>query len=172
VDSVQLLREQFLRAHAYLEATLDAIPPEAIHYAPPARALPVGAHFGHTVIGEDGLISLFVTGSPPLFASSWAGKTGFSSLPPEGEPWDEWASNLQVDLDAARQYARAVYAHTDQILARMSDEDVFKPLDMTPVGLGQRTVAYLFSTLIGNTYLHCGEISCVKGLQGLTGYPQ
>jgi hypothetical protein len=172
VNAVDLLRDQFLRAHAYLEATLDDLPRDAIHYCPPQSALPIGAHFGHVVIAEDGLTSLFITGSPPLYASSWSGKTGFSDLPPEGEPWDEWARNLQVDLAAAREYARAVYAHTDQILSRLSDDDLWKPLDLTPAGLGTQTVAFLFSTLIGDICLHCGEISCIKGLQGLKGYPQ
>ncbi len=172
MKTVDLLRDQFLRAHAYLEATLEDIPMDAIHFSPPGKALPIAAHFGHTVLGEDGLMSLFITSAPPLFAASWSGKTGFSTLPAEGAPWDEWAHSLQVDLPAARRYAHAVYANTDRVLARLSDEDIARPLDMTPVGMGQQTIGFLLSLLIGNTYLHTGEISCVKGLQGLKGYPQ
>ncbi len=172
MTTVDLLRDQFLRAHAYLEATLDDIPMEAIHFSPPGKALPIAAHFGHTVIGEDGLVSMFISGSPPLFASSWSGRTGFSALPPERSPWDDWAHSLQVDLPAALRYARAVYANTDRVLTKLSDNDIARPLDMTPLMMGQQTVGFLLSLLIGNTYQHTGEISCVKGLQGLKGYPQ
>ena len=170
--AIDLLREQFREAHAYLEATIDDLPRAGLHYSPEGNALPISGHYGHVVIGEDALLSLFLTGSPPLFASSWAGKTGFSAMPPEGEPWDDWARNLNVDLDAARIYAAAVYSHTDRLLASMTDGTLARPLDMSPVGEGQRSIGHLFSRLMGNIYLHCGEISCVKGLQGLRGYPQ
>jgi hypothetical protein len=171
VNAVEMLREQFRGAHEFLEATLDELPPSSLHYSPEGQALPISGHYGHVVLGEDGLLSLFITGTSPLFASSWSGRTGFSSPPPEGEPWGEWARDVHVDLAAAREYAKAVYGHTDQVLASMSAGDLQRPLDMSAVGFGPRTVAFLFSLLIGNTYLHCGEISCIKGLQGLQGYP-
>ncbi|MGA7671759.1 MAG: DinB family protein [Nitrolancea sp.] len=171
MQTIDLLREQFREAHAFLEATIDGLPRASLHYSPEGNALPISGHYGHVVIGEDALLSLFLTGSPPLFASSWSGKTGYSAMPPEGGPWDDWARNLNVDLRAARLYAAAVYNHTDRLLESLSDETLARPLDMSPVGGGQRSVGYLFSLLLGNVYLHCGEISCVKGLQGLRGYP-
>ncbi len=171
MDTTDLLREQFRGAHGFLSATLDDLPAACLHYSPQGRALPISSHFGHVVIEEDRLLSLFITGSPPLFASSWSGRTGFSNSPPEGEPWEEWARNLQVNLDVARAYAAAVYANTDRVLSTMSDDHLCRPLDMSPIGLGPQTVTFLMSFLIGNIYLHCGEISCLKGLQGLRGYP-
>ena len=170
--AIDLLRAQFRDAHAYLEATIDNLPLASLHFSPEGNALPISGHYGHVVIGEDALLSLFLTSSPPLFASSWSGRTGFSEMPPEGSPWDDWARNLNVDLSAARLYAAAVYNHTDRLLESLSDETLLRPLDMSPVNQGQRSVSYLLSLLLGNIYLHCGEISCIKGLQGLHGYPE
>ncbi len=170
--AIDLLREQFRDAQAFLEATIDDLPRAGVHYSPVGNALPISGHYGHVVLSQDALLSLFLTGSAPLFASSWAGKTGFSAMPPERGPWDDWARNLNVDLDAARIYAAAVYTHTDRLLASMTNETLDRPLDMSPVGRGQRTVGYLFSLLLGNIFAHCGEISCVKGLQGLRGYAE
>lgn len=43
---------------------------------------------------------------------------------------------------------------------------------MTPVGLGQQTLgSSLGNLLVLNAAAHTGEISAVKGLQGLQGYP-
>jgi hypothetical protein len=47
-----------------------------------------------------------------------------------------------------------------------------RPLDLSTVGLGQQSVLFVLTALLANVSLHCGEISCLKGLQGLQeGYP-
>lgn len=170
--AIDLLRAQFRDAHAYLESTIDDLPRASLHYSPEGNALPISGHYGHVVLSEDALLSLFLTSSSPLFASSWSGRTGFSSVPPEGGQWDDWARNLNVDLPAARLYAAAVYNHTDRLLESLSDETLSRPLDMSSINQGQHSVSYLLSFLLSNVYLHCGEISCIKGLQGLRGYPE
>jgi hypothetical protein len=75
-------------------------------------------------------------------------------------------------LDALRQYAQAAYAALDEQLATLEDEDLTTSIDMTPVGLGQQTIgSFLMNLLVLNAAAHTGEISAVKGLQGLQGYP-
>ena len=103
-----------------------------------------------------------IQGKAPLMASAYAGKAGFSEPPPMGKR-DDWANRVQVDIDPLRQYAQAVYTATDEELAR--------PLDLTSLGFGQQNVAFLLSLILLNVYCHTGEISCLKGLQGLQGYP-
>ena len=106
-----------------------------------------------------------------MCASTWEGKTGLSEMPPQAPPWNEWAGQVQVDLDSLRGYAQAVYANTDSYLASLSDEDLNRSLDLSAVGLGQQTVGSFLSILVFNIHTHTGEIACLKGLQGLQGYP-
>lgn len=71
-----------------------------------------------------------------------------------------------------RQYAQAVYANSDQFVARLTPEDLDRPVDMSRMGMGQPSLAWFLNTLV---IIHaanmCGEISCLKGLQGARGYP-
>ena len=72
---------------------------------------------------------------------------------------------------ALRDYARAVFQATDAYLATVTDAALDRPVDLSEIGLGQVTAGYALMLAAGNCYMHTGEISALKGLCGLTGYP-
>ncbi|HUZ01038.1 MAG TPA: DinB family protein [Thermomicrobiaceae bacterium] len=171
MDVVSLLREQLRGAHDVLESTIGDTTAEQAHRAPGGTVLSIAANYAHTVCGEDAVAGL-IDGSAPLFQSAWAGRTGVSELPPLDPPWTEWAARVTLDLAQARGYAHAVYARTDGIVAALSPEDLERPLDLSTLGFGMRTVGFLLSAVLQmHPFLHAGEISAIKGLQGLPGYP-
>ena len=43
-------------------------------------------------------------------------------------------------------------------------------VDLTAFGFGIQTAEYVLNNLILNAAAHCGEIACLKGLQGAKGY--
>ncbi len=172
--SVSLLRAQFKNAHEVLEGTMEGLTSAQAHWTPPGVANPLGATYVHVAVSEDGVIGGMLKGGPPLLAAAWAGKVGVSELPPmpggEGlPPWDAWARKVQVDLPAVRAYAQAVYAATDAYLASLPDEALNQSLDLGP--LGQYTLGSFLTVMLFNVAWHTGEISSLKGLQGLRGYP-
>lgn len=174
--SASLLRAQFKSAHEVLEGTIEGLTSAQAHWTPPGVANPLGATYVHVLVSEDGVIGGMLKGGVPLLATTWAGKVGVSELPPmpgpEAEglpPWDEWARRVQVDLPAVRAYAQAVYTATDDYLAFLNDESLNQPLDLGPSG--QYTLGSFLNVILSNVTWHTGEISCLKGLQGLRGYP-
>ena len=179
MDAVSHLRQQLKGAHEFLEGTMQDVTAEHAHWSPPGKANPLGATYSHLVISEDAIINAMLKGGAPLFATAWAGKAGVSELPPlpgpEASglpPWDQWARQVQVDLSAARQYAQAVYAASDEYLASLTDDDLSRPIDLSAIGLGQQTVGWMLdAAVLGHVSEHCGEVSCLKGLQGVRGYP-
>lgn len=65
-----------------------------------------------------------------------------------------------------------MYEATDRYLAAVDDAALERDLDLSAVGIGRRTVGWLLAhPMLGNITMHCGEISCLKGLQGAKGYP-
>ena len=70
-----------------------------------------------------------------------------------------------------REYAQAVYAATSDYLGSASDADLARSIDLSALGLGERTVGQLCDTLLSNAQWHTGEIACLKGIQGAKGYP-
>lgn len=174
MDSAALLREQFKVAHGILEGTMQDVTAEQAHWSPPGVANPLGASYAHIIFAEDVMVNSLVQGKAPMLMTSWAGKTGLSEPhpPPDHGPWDEWARKVNVDLGALRQYAQAVYQNTDEYLASLDNAGLSREMDLSSFELGTQTVGWFLGNIVlSHAHHHCGEISCLKGLQGAKGYP-
>jgi hypothetical protein len=171
MNAVELLRMQMREAHETLEATVGELTPEQLHFAPPGRALPVGAAYAHVIFSEDILVQ-YARGEKPLFEAG--AKTGASEPHPnfmaEGADWSVypgWTQRVRFDLGELRAYARQVYANTDAYLESLTEDDLDKPEPFL-----QQTVAHFIArALVAHVDNLTGEVSAVKGVQGLQGYP-
>lgn len=152
--------------HGTLEAAVGDCADETI-----ARKLPgstinsIGAIYAHTVFGEDGLLNGLVRGQTPVyFAQGWAEKVGLEM--PQGAMEPDW--KVSLDLGLFRQYARKVYDATYQYLDTASDEDLDKIVD---AGFAPPMPArsFMANILAWHVATHQGEISALKGVQGLDG---
>jgi hypothetical protein len=68
-------------------------------------------------------------------------------------------------------YGKAVQESLDAYVASLQDDDLQKPFDLSMIGMGMQTVGMVLNLTLLNVYCHAGEISAIKGLQGLKGYP-
>ena len=174
MNAVSLLRDQAIDARALFEATLADVTEDQAGWLPAGRALPIAAHVAHVLTSQDVALHGLLDGSPPLVATTWAGRAGFAEAPPfgPGRSWEDWARGTRFELSALRRYGTAVYAATDARLERLDEATLARPLDLSALGLGERSAAWLLATgWVTNVQLHCGEISCIKGLLGARGYP-
>jgi hypothetical protein len=179
MDSVSLLRAQLENAHQTLEGTLGDIGQEDAHREPGGRAFSVAALYAHVVFAEDMLVNGMFRQATPLHASRWAGRTGFSEVMPApsaevhggwAEAHDRWARGLRADLAQARQYAQAVQADALAYVSSLTPEELGRPVELTflpatPLGLA------ITIFVVGHYYALAGEMSAVKGVIGLKGYP-
>ena len=150
MDAVELLRQQASTAHEYLEGTMADVTAEQADWMPPGQANPIGASYAHAVFSEDMFVNGLLRGGTPLFAGEWQDKTGQSVLHPQ-EDWAQyapWTRNVHLDLDAARAYAQAVYAATDEYLGGLTAADLDRKLDMSSMGMGETTVGWLLSNFV------------------------
>ena len=54
----------------------------------------------------------------------------------------------------------------------MTPEELDREIDLTSLGIGKVSLGFFLSGIVlANANWHCGEISLLKGLQGLKGYP-
>lgn len=169
--AVSFLRAQFKSAHDTLEGTMNDVTNEVANWLPPGKPASIGANYVHHAFGEDALINMVLRGAAPMGATTHVGRLGADAPPPAGD-WSTWGRTVQVDVPAARAYAQAVYASTDDYLATLTDADLDGEADLSIIGVGKVPLGYfLGSMLLWDAAAHCGEISCIKGLQGLRGYP-
>ena len=174
---VSHIREQMKSAHGLLEETISGVSDEMGRFAPPGKALPIGAAYVHYVTCEDWMVHSLFKGVAPLMAGAWSGKTGVSEPPPgPGDDLDTrfaaWSRRVRVDLTEFREYAKAVYKATDGYIASLPDAELSREVDLSAMGMGKQTLSFVLdNALLGHAYCHCGEISAMKGVQGKKGYP-
>ena len=197
MDTVSLIQYALGLAFDLLEQVVSDLTQEQADWLPPGKANPIGALYWHTVAYCDQLVHEWCMppfrhitfeewvqakcakgdlgmGQAPLRQSAgWQEKVVLAS-PPEtpGDPyWDLRAARegLRVDLPALHQYEQAAARAINSWVASLTPGELQRTLP-TPVGelnLGP----YLEFCIIWHINAHCGEISALKGCQGLQGYP-
>lgn len=167
---MQPLRDQLRWSHETLEATVADVTAEVAHFTDTKNALPVGAAYAHAVMGEDMVVATMLANTKPVATSM---ETGLSIPMPSMQDWDkhaEWAKTVKIDLPVFKLYAQKVYEASDKYLASLKEEGLSREMEVG--SMGKQTLLWVLSNFI---ILHnanlTGEISAIKGLQGLKGYP-
>lgn len=168
-SGISVFRMFFGGAHNYLEGTMQGVTSSALNWSPEPGPGSILTQYAHIVTSEDWLVNIKAKGGAPVMAVM-AGQTGFRTPPPP-TGWDEWTRTESVDFSALCRYAQAVYRATDDYLASATDADLARPVDMSEVGMGTVPLAQVLMLAVNNVSTHTGEISALKGLCGLTGYP-
>lgn len=170
----QILLEQLKSAHSVLEQTMDGVTDEVAHFMPPGKANPIAGTYAHLVFSEDFFSQGLLQGKKPLYQTKFKGKTGASELQPvEWEKaYPKWLKEVTVDVTQFRTYAKAVFAESEAYVATLTDADLEKEVDLSAMGMGKKKVHDFIANLMSshaNSIM--GEISVLKGIQGLKGYP-
>ncbi len=163
-----LLQAQFKQAHRVTEQVISDCDEEALTKVVGGNIGSISAIYAHTVFDEDGWIA-GVSGRDRLWDSDgWAEKTGLDIPGPmQTQEWTQ--SGASYDLSAFREYAQAVYAATVDYLANVSDDALDAEAES---GGGKMSVAtWVGAVGLWHVMSHQGEISAVKGAQGLKGLP-
>jgi hypothetical protein len=84
----------------------------------------------HALLIEDITVQSVLRGNAPLFTWLWPGPAG------------------PVASAMLSQYARAVHGSADAYLARLTPDDWGQVLDLSKLGLGQRTVAWVIRRFV------------------------
>ncbi|MGD9712846.1 MAG: DinB family protein [Thermomicrobiales bacterium] len=164
-------RDVYAVMHEWMLGTTGTLTAESAMWSPPGECVPAGAHFAHHALAEDLFIRHLGQGEPTLAATEFAGRTGFDKEYPSEGPWNQWAREITIDLDQLNAYASAVFTSIESFLASLSDADLDKMLDLSAVNWGEKTLSYLLDEILVDGAAHTGEISAIKGMQGLQGYP-
>ncbi|MBI5289180.1 MAG: DinB family protein [Chloroflexi bacterium] len=177
MDTIEFLREQLGQARGFLEGTMGEIDDKRAHAAMPGVLNPIAATYAHLATGEDGFVQGLIRGQGPLFATSWAGRTGLSERPPERQPdggdWHDWAARVRVDLGELRSYAAAVGEATDAFVGSLTPGDLDRAVDLSPFGFGERTLGWVLGAgVLGHVLSHWGEICALNGAHGGRGFPR
>ena len=178
MTTLEMAKTLLQDAHETLGGTMEGVTDEIANWQPEGKALSVAAAYAHTVVSEDMLLNTMVRKAPLLSDQGWAVKMGLSEPHPAmGETWEQdfsaWVKNVRVDSEKLQSYGKAVFAQTEQYLSELSEEDFLNTtIDLSGWGMGNYPLwRFVHRFIIGHTDNLTGEISAVKGMQNLKGYP-
>ncbi len=175
MNTVGLIQFSLGFAFDVLDQIVADLTQEQADWTPPGLANPISALYWHTISHVDEIAHAWgMGGQPPLNESAgWKEKVVIARPPAEeGDPLGELRAvrvGLSVDLPALHDYAHATSQALQDWVATLTPEDLDQMIETTigPLSLAQTLDAYI----IWHINVHCGEISAIKGLQGLKGYP-
>jgi hypothetical protein len=156
MNTVELTQYALSNAFDLLEQVTADLEQVQADWTPPGTASTIGAIYSHTLTYVDFLLEKVCIAQSDAV---------FSEPPPEEISMRE----VQADLSALHEYADRVQNAAQEWLSTLTPADLERSMN-TSIGelnLGQLVEAYI----IWHINVHCGEISVLKGCQGLKGYP-
>ena len=133
------------------------------NHKPAGNCNPAAKLHAHALSGADFFVTVVLAGQPlkwPEFAS----QTGL----PENA-MEIWGSDATVKPSVMQAYAEAIKGPILEYVDSLSDEDLDREIDTRFAGT--QTIAWVLQLVGSHTLGHAGEISAVKGTQGLKGLP-
>jgi hypothetical protein len=160
------LQQQMNAMHDTLEAAVaDCSPDMLASRLPGATINSVGAIYAHTIFGEDGILNgLMRRQTPVYYAKGWNEKVGIDM--PQGTMEPDWTVSL--DLGLFRKYAADVYKATDEYISSATDEELDRVVELGFAPAMPVRAAFA-NILVWHVATHQGEISALKGVQGVNG---
>ena len=170
MNGVNSIRENTQWGYQLLEMVMADVNDELARWAPPGLANPIGALYAHALLSADGAVNGLLKHGAPRFATEWAGQVGDPA--PQMPLSFEWGRAIKPDLGALRRYGQTVMSGVEAYLDQLGEADLDVAADLSSVGLGTRTVGWVLNALVA-AHLNnmAGEISALKGVRGLKGYP-
>jgi hypothetical protein len=197
MNAVELVHFSLKNSFDVLDMVVSDLTQEQADWKPPGELSPISAHYWHAMSYADQVLhetcmppitgmtfneffnkrltkKVQFTGKVPVrHSKGWYERVVLSLPPhnPEDPFWDIrlMPDGLQVDLDVLHDYAHEVAETILRWIRTLTQEDLERKI-ITPIGdysLGN----FIACFVIWNNNVHCGEISAIKGLQGLKGYP-
>jgi hypothetical protein len=130
---------------------------EQADWRPPCAASTIGSIYSHILTYVDYYVrTYFVEGKPQPETV-------------ESRPAKLWMRDVQVDLSELHAYADQVRSTALGWLSSLAPKDLERRALTTAGEINEEQAVELF--IIWHINAHCGEISALRGCQGLKGYP-
>jgi hypothetical protein len=165
LDSLKMAHDQLL------DGTIDGVDNELANKQTPGNDNPIGTTYAHHVLAEDAIVNGMLKGVQPLSEGAWKDRTGVSKPMSMSDPeaLADWYQTAQVDIPKVREFAKAVYSTSEEFITNANDDILIKEVDFW--GMKMNTATAFENFVIGHCNSIAGEISALKGVAGLKGYP-
>jgi hypothetical protein len=163
MEIIEYLNGSLVAVHNMMNIALQDLTPEVAQWQPTGTANTIAQLLAHMVGAEDRAINVSIKGGTTL-GETWGAKTGIPQ-----ERGGHWRKDWALNIDAFTDYTKAVQASAAECLAALTPADLDKEVQWFN---GPNSTGGLIRMVVFNhPLLHSGEISALKGMQGLKGLP-
>jgi hypothetical protein len=163
MDAVTYAGQGLKRTFTLFNQIADGMTPEQYNWKPGGTANAVAKTHVHAMTSVD----FFITGTLTGGEMSWKTFAPANGLP--ANPMEIWSYSGEVSLDAVKEYSQGVQQAALAYVASLTDADLDREVDTA--FFGKQTVAFMVGLAGIHAMGHGGDMSAVKGLQGLKGLP-
>jgi hypothetical protein len=166
LEVIEFIRSSAQGVYRMQTIAMEDLTDDVVNWQPGGTANTIAQLLAHMVSGQDMLVNDKIGGGKSLHESGWAQKTGIPLDRPQIWNRDGW----HLDLPAFNEYRLAVEASMLRLLDSLSAADLDREAEWfrgPPAPIASR----LQTVFIHHAMGHCGEISAIKGMQGLKGLP-
>lgn len=170
MNAVDFARQALDFVHSSFRNTIADLTDDRANHLVVGTAGSIASSMAHMVVAEDSIVHVLLAGAQTLAEGEFKDRTGINL--PQWFNDEQWRSAVRVQLAPFRAYADAVFGATEAWVSSRTAENLDRPLDLTEFGIGQVNEGWAIGALLvvhgGNL---TGEVSALKGAQGLKGYP-
>ncbi len=163
MDAVRYAKKALEQSFGLFNMVADGMTDEQYNMKPEGTANSIAKSHVHAMTSVDFFLSGTLQGKPmqwPAFAQA-------NGLP--GNPTEIWAHTSAIPLAPMKEYGANVQKAALEYVGSLSESDLDREID-TPF-FGKQTAAFLIMLAGMHSAGHAGDMSAVKGLQGLKGLP-
>lgn len=163
MDAVTYAKKALEQSFGLFNMIADGMTDQQYNMKPEGTANSIAKSHVHAMTAVD----FFINGTLKGGQMGWPAFARANGLP--GNPTEIWGHTGAIPLAAMKEYSANVQKSVLEYIGSLSDADLDRELD-TPF-FGKQTAAFLIQLADMHTVGHGGDMSAVKGLQGLKGLP-
>jgi uncharacterized damage-inducible protein DinB len=166
MELLEYLRTSVKAVNDMVDNAMHDLTDEVVNFVPGGTANTIAQLLAHMVTGQDLLINDKIGGGRSLHETGWSEKTGIPFERPLIWQRDAW----KLDIAGFDAYRKEVARSAEWTFVSMKPEDLDR--EVSWVRGPDRPLASMTQAIFVHHGLgHCGEISAIKGMQGLKGLP-
>jgi hypothetical protein len=165
VDLLEHLQNSVKAVNDMVDTAMQDLTDKVVNYKPGGTANTIAQLLAHVLTSQDLLVNDRIAGAT-LLHETWAAKTGIPLDRRQIWQVDDW----QLNLAAFDAYRKEVALSAEAVFAALKSADLDRMISWGRVP--DRPVPLITQAVfINHSMGHCGEISAIKGMQGLKGLP-
>ena len=163
MDAITYAKQGLERTFSLFNNIADGMTPEQYNWHPAGTANSIARSHVHAMTSVD----FFISGTLAGAEMGWKTFAAANGLP--ANPMEIWSFTGQVPLAAMKAYSQGVQKAAIDYVASLKDADLDREVETS--FFGKQTAAFMIGLAGIHAMGHAGDMSAVKGLQGLKGLP-